>query len=130
MNFTQAIKSGLSKYVDFSSRAARSEYWFFTLFTVLVSLATSLVDNVVLSGTPILNGIATLALLLPGIAVSVRRLHDTDRSGWWMLLIFIPLVGAIVLIVWFCMRGTIGQNRFGADPLAGQPSLTHAQTAV
>ncbi len=130
MNFTQAIKSGLSKYVDFSGRAARSEYWFFTLFTILVSLATSLVDNVVLSGMPILNGIATLALLLPGIAVSVRRLHDTDRSGWWMLLIFIPLVGAIVLIVWFATRGTIGQNRFGADPLPAQPSLTHAQTAV
>ncbi|MET0531317.1 MAG: DUF805 domain-containing protein, partial [Microvirga sp.] len=107
-----------------------SEYWFFTLFTVLASLATSLVDNVVLSGMPILNSITALAFLLPGIAVSVRRLHDTDRSGWWMLLLFVPLVGAIVLIVWFCMRGTIGQNRFGADPLPAQPSLTHAQTTV
>ncbi len=130
MNFTQAIKAGFSKYVDFSSRSARSEYWFFTLFTVLVSIATSLVDNIVLSGMPILNGIATLALLLPGIAVGVRRLHDTERSGWWMLLILVPLVGAIVLIVWFATRGTVGQNRFGADPLSGQASLTHAQAAI
>lgn len=127
MNFTQAIKSGFSKYVDFSGRAARSEYWFFTLFTMLVSLVTSVVDNIVLSGAPVTNAIATLAFLLPGIAVAVRRLHDTERSGWWMLLIFIPLVGAIVLVVWFCMRGTVGPNRFGADPLPDQSSLTHAQ---
>jgi uncharacterized membrane protein YhaH (DUF805 family) len=100
------------------------------LFTILVSIATSLVDNIILNGTPLFNLIASLGLLLPGIAVGVRRLHDTERSGWWMLLILIPLVGAIVLIVWFCTRGTIGQNRFGADPLAGQSSLTHAQTTV
>ncbi|MGO4388515.1 DUF805 domain-containing protein [Microvirga sp. 2YAF29] len=130
MNFTQAIKSGLSKYVDFSSRASRSEYWFYTLFVILVSIVTGIVDNIVLSGMPITNLITSLALLLPCIAVTVRRLHDTDRSGWWILLSFIPLVGAIVLIVWFCTRGTIGQNRFGADPLPAQPSLTQAQSAV
>jgi uncharacterized membrane protein YhaH (DUF805 family) len=59
-----------------------------------------------------------LAVLLPGIAVSIRRLHDTDRSGWWLLIVLVPLVGAILLIVWYCTEGTRGPNRFGADPKA------------
>ena len=61
--------------------------------------------------------IAALALFLPGLAVSIRRLHDRDKSGWWVLLAFIPLIGAIILLIWFIMRGTQGPNRFGPDPL-------------
>ena len=62
----------------------------------------------------------SLANLLPGIAIGVRRLHDLDKSGWWVLIALIPLIGAIILIVWYCSKGTTGDNRFGADPLAGQ----------
>ena len=70
-------------------------------------------------GFQLTTGIFSLVVLLPGIAVGVRRLHDLDRIGWWLLLAFVPLVGTIILIVWFCTRGTPGPNRFGPDPLAG-----------
>jgi uncharacterized membrane protein YhaH (DUF805 family) len=118
MGFTQAISSGFQNYVNFSGRAIRSEYWFWTLFTVLLWIVASIID--VALGLGILAPLGALATLLPSIAVAVRRLHDTDRSGWWFLLIFIPLIGPIVLIVWFCMRGTVGSNRFGPDPLEGR----------
>jgi uncharacterized membrane protein YhaH (DUF805 family) len=101
MTFTQAIASGFQNYVNFNGRAARSEFWYWFLFTVLVSIAAGLGDGV--------------------LAVSIRRLHDLDRSGWWYLLIFIPLIGLIVLLVWYCTRGTVGSNRFGPDPVGGAP---------
>jgi uncharacterized membrane protein YhaH (DUF805 family) len=72
-------------------------------------------------GVSPISSLVSLALFLPGLAVSVRRLHDTDRSGWWVLLFLIPLIGAIVLLIWYCSRGTPGGNRFGPDPLAGHP---------
>ncbi len=112
MNFGEAISSGFSNYVNFSGRAARSEYWFWVLFTIIAEIVTGIVD--VLLGITLVTTLFVLVTLLPGVAVAVRRLHDLDRTGWWLLLVFIPLVGAIVLIVWFC---TIGYNRFGPDPL-------------
>ena len=117
MNFGQAISSGFSNYVNFSDRAYRSEYWYWFLFVVLGQFVTAIVDSVI--GIQLTTGIFSLVVLLPGIAVGVRRLHDLDRSGWWLLLVFVPLVGTIILIVWFCTRGTPGPNRFGPDPLAG-----------
>jgi uncharacterized membrane protein YhaH (DUF805 family) len=120
MSFTQAIASGFQNYVNFSGRAARSEFWFWTLFAVLVSIVTGLIDLALfrsLDFSP-LQSLAGLALFLPGLAVSIRRLHDLDRTGWWFLLVF-TVIGAIVLLVWNCMRGTIGPNRFGPDPLGG-----------
>jgi uncharacterized membrane protein YhaH (DUF805 family) len=122
MTFTQAIRSGFQNYVNFSGRAPRSEYWYWTLFSILVSIASALVDVALfpsLNASPI-NTIVELALLLPGLAVSVRRLHDLDRTGWWLLLILTG-IGAIVLLVWFCMRGTVAPNRFGPDPLGDVP---------
>jgi uncharacterized membrane protein YhaH (DUF805 family) len=122
MTFTQAIRSGFQNYVNFSGRAPRSEYWYWTLFSILVSIASALVDVALfpsLNASPI-NTIVELALLLPGLAVSVRRLHDLDRTGWWLLLILTG-IGAIVLLVWFCMRGTVAPNRFGPDPLGDMP---------
>jgi uncharacterized membrane protein YhaH (DUF805 family) len=122
MNFGQAISSGFKKYVDFTGRAPRSEFWFWTLFAVLASIAGGAIDFVVFPdvlASPV-QSIVGLVLLLPGIAVSVRRLHDLDRTGWWFLLTF-TVIGLIVLIVWYCMRGTPGPNRFGPDPLAGVP---------
>ena len=120
MNFVEAIKSGFQNYVNFSGRAIRSEYWYWTLFTMLVGLASALLDLALFPRMEIspINTIVELALLLPGLAVSIRRLHDLDRTGWW-LLILLTGIGAIVLIVWFCMRGSLGPNRFGPDPLAG-----------
>jgi uncharacterized membrane protein YhaH (DUF805 family) len=117
MGFGEAIQSGFSNYVNFSDRAIRSEYWFWLLFAIIVAIVTGFIDAVI--GVPLTNTIFALATFLPGLAVSVRRLHDLDRSGWWLLLGLIPLVGAIILIVWFCTRGTVGANRFGADPLTG-----------
>ena len=115
MNFTQAISSGFSNYVNFAGRAIRSEYWYWVLFVLIATIATSIIDLVL--GITLFEPIFSLAVLLPSIAVGVRRLHDLDRSGWWLLLGFIPLIGAIVLIVWFCGSGTPGANRFGPDPL-------------
>ena len=114
MNFTQAISSGFSKYVQFGGRACRSEYWYWTLFSIIVSLAANVIDG--LLGTNFFSGIAGLALLLPGLAVSARRLHDIDRTFWWILIAF-TVIGWFVLIYWACLRGTNGPNRFGPDPL-------------
>jgi uncharacterized membrane protein YhaH (DUF805 family) len=118
MNFAEAIQSGFRNYVGFSGRAARSEFWFWVLFAVLVSIATQVLDGIVFGQQfGLLSGIAALAMFLPGLAVSVRRLHDRDKSGWFILLYFIPVVGAIILLIWYCLPGTVGPNRFGPDPL-------------
>jgi uncharacterized membrane protein YhaH (DUF805 family) len=103
--FVDAIKVCLQKYADFNGRATRPEYWWFVLFNFVLGL--------VLFWAPILSIIVSLALLLPSVAVAIRRLHDIDKSGWWLLLVFVPLIGLIALIIFFCQRGTEGRNRFG-----------------
>jgi uncharacterized membrane protein YhaH (DUF805 family) len=114
-----AINSCFSQYAGFQGRAVRSEYWYFALFYFLVYLALAVVLGTIgaIIGTQFLRTIAVvifeLAMLLPILAVSVRRLHDLDKSGWWICLSFIPLVGGIILLVWFCTPGTRGPNRFG-----------------
>jgi len=121
MGFGEAISAGFSNYVNFSGRAIRSAYWFWTLFVFVVGIVAVIIDAVI--GTSIIYPLFGLATILPGIAVSIRRLHDTDRTGWWLLIIFIPLIGAILLIIWYCTAGTPGPNRFGPDPFsAGQLS--------
>ncbi|KFG70191.1 DUF805 domain-containing protein [Microvirga sp. BSC39] len=127
MDFAQAIRTGLNKYATFTGRAQRSEYWYFFLFLMITNIVASVLDSVIFGDIPVLYLIATLALIIPSIAAGVRRLHDTDKSGWWLLLGFIPLVGAIVLIVFFCQRGTVGPNQFGPDPL--QASIANAHMA-
>src|SRR6266404_3408446 len=120
MNFTQAISSGINNYVNFTGRAARSEFWYWALFAALASLAGELIDLALFTPstfTPV-QTLVNLALFLPGLAVSVRRLHDLDRTGWW-LLITLTIIGLIVLLIWDCIKGTDGPNRFGPDPLAG-----------
>jgi uncharacterized membrane protein YhaH (DUF805 family) len=114
MDFGQAISSGFSNYVNFSSRSPRSGYWYWTLFAVIVGIVTAIIDNVI--GMAITNTIASLALFLPGLAVSVRRLHDIDRTGWWVL-IALTVIGIILLIYWYCQPGTPGDNQYGPDPL-------------
>ena len=122
MSFGQAIASGFQNYVNFSGRAARSEFWFWTLFSFLATAAAGIVDMVAFANAAVspLNSLVSLALLLPSLAVSVRRLHDLDRTGWWLLLV-LTVIGAILLLIWNCMKGATGPNRFGPDPLAGVP---------
>jgi uncharacterized membrane protein YhaH (DUF805 family) len=123
MTFGQAISSGFQNYVNFSGRASRSAYWYWTLFAVLLSIASRVLDLALFPGldTSPINSLVGLALFLPGLAVAVRRLHDLDRTGWWLLIILTG-IGMILILVWFCMRGTVGANRFGPDPLAVEPA--------
>jgi uncharacterized membrane protein YhaH (DUF805 family) len=121
MTFFEAISSGFRNYVNFSDRAVRSEYWYWTLFVTIVVVVLGVIDQLLNPGAQMsafsaVNAIISLALILPGIAVSVRRLHDIDRTGWWLLLGF-TVIGAFVLIYWACQRGTPGPNRFGPDPM-------------
>jgi uncharacterized membrane protein YhaH (DUF805 family) len=121
MNFFEAISSGFRNYVNFSGRAIRSEYWYWTLFVTVLVGVLGVIDQrlnpgVGLGAFSIVNMLVSLALILPGVAVSVRRLHDIDRTGWWILLGF-TVIGALVLIYWACQRGTPGPNRFGPDPM-------------
>ena len=102
------------KYVEFSGRARRQEYWMFVLFNVIVSLAVGLVAG--LLRVPTLGSIYSLAVLLPGLAVTARRLHDTNRSGWMQLISLIPIVGWIIVLVFLCQDSTPGDNRFGPNP--------------
>lgn len=113
----------LRRYADFGGRSPRAEYWWFALAYLIVLMIAAAIDGVLGTGFGRVGGLfyalVALAAFVPSLAVTIRRLHDLDRSGWWMLLAFIPLIGGIVLLVWFCSRGTVGPNRFGHDPLAG-----------
>jgi len=105
-------------YFDFNGRARRSEFWYYTLCYFIIAIALSILDGM-LGFANMLASLLALALLLPSLGVGVRRLHDIDRSGWWILIGLIPLVGWIVLIYWYAQPGTAGSNQFGADPKAG-----------
>lgn len=119
------MKLALSRYSDFSGRSRRMEYWMFVVLQIGVSIVTSIVDNILGMGGLVfgfygpLTTLAVLALLLPGIAVGVRRLHDRDLTGWLLLLGFVPLIGGLILLVIFLLEGTKGPNKYGEDPKAG-----------
>ncbi|MDM9619237.1 hypothetical protein A6U87_00770 [Rhizobium sp. AC44/96] len=112
MDFTEAVTSVFSNYAVFKGRARRSEFWWFTLFSVLASFVLAFVDYL-LFGHEILSTLFALGTLLPMLAVTVRRLHDVDRSGWWIFIGLIPLIGAIILLYWYISEGTPGANQFG-----------------
>ena len=114
MSFGQAISSCFTQYVGFSGRARRSEYWFFALFAFLVYLVAALFDYWLGSGS-VLSLLVVLGLFLPSLAVGVRRLHDTDRSGWWLLIGLVPF-GGIVTLVFSCMDSQPFPNRYGPSP--------------
>ena len=103
------------KFAEFSGRARRQEFWMFTLFNFLAGVVLSIIDGI-LGTNGGLQGIYSLAALIPGFAVTARRLHDTDRSGWWQLLWFIPIIGWIIMLVFLCSDSKPGENRFGANP--------------
>jgi uncharacterized membrane protein YhaH (DUF805 family) len=113
----------LKKYATFSGRAQRAEYWYFLLFSTLIVIALSVIDGMTGSynedtGWGLLSGLYSLAVLLPSIAVGARRLHDTSRTGWWLLIGLIPVIGTIVLIVFFVLDSTPGDNAYGPNPKA------------
>ncbi|MEM1429914.1 MAG: DUF805 domain-containing protein [Pseudomonadota bacterium] len=125
MGFQDAVRTCLSKYVTFSGRATRSEFWWFVLFLLLGNLLFGVIDRMLFGTGPegeaysVLGAIFSLAMILPSIAAGVRRLHDKDMAGWWYLLVLIPILGTLVLLFFFVQKGTEGENRFGPDPLAG-----------
>lgn len=107
----------LKKYAVFTGRARRKEYWMFFLFNFIIAVAFAVIEGFIgLTGISI---VYSLAILIPGIAVSVRRLHDTNRSAWWLLITFIPLIGIIVLIVFLLQDSNSEENQYGANPKAG-----------
>ena len=125
MSFTVAISDGFSKYVSFSGRSSRSAYWWWYLFGILV-LVVSLAIDYALGAGGILYVLVALAMLLPNLAVLVRRLHDAGHSGWWVLIGLLPLIGAIVLLV-FTLQGSDQPNQWGNGPderAAAAPGLT------
>lgn len=121
MNFEESFKSGLANYAVFEGRASRSEFWWFLLATNIAVVLASLADAIT-GAHGFLTFLVIAALLIPNISVQVRRLHDTGRSGWWILISLIPVVGLIALVIVSSQRGTAGTNEYGADPLGGPTS--------
>jgi uncharacterized membrane protein YhaH (DUF805 family) len=111
---TDKVMVVLSKYADFSGRARRAEYWYWILFINILSIVISILS-------PHNSILVFLLLLVPNLAISFRRIHDLDKSGWWLMIGLIPLVGACILLYWFVQRGTIGPNQYGPDPLQEGP---------
>ncbi|QHT63069.1 DUF805 domain-containing protein [Paenibacillus lycopersici] len=105
----------LRNYVNFSGRARRTEYWMYVLFSFMASVLLAIADAMLGAGR-LLSMLYSLAVLLPSLAVVVRRLHDTGRSGWWYFIILIPIVGAIVLLVFLLLDSEPGMNRYGPNP--------------
>jgi uncharacterized membrane protein YhaH (DUF805 family) len=129
MGFAEAVQSGFANYTNFSGRSVRSAYWWWALFNALAVIVAQIIDTAVRPGgfgaqtyyglwSGLFSWIVTVVLFIPALAVLVRRLHDTDRSGWWFLLAFIPIIGTIILIVFLASSGTLGANRYG-PPTSG-----------
>lgn len=116
MNFTQAVSSGFSRYFDFRSRSSRSEYWWWTLFSVLLSVVATVFDAALFGGAAVLDTLSSVTLFVPGLAVGARRLHDIGRSAWWLLII-LTIIGIFVLFYWAVQPGIRGSNKYGLDPL-------------
>lgn len=113
MNLQEAVSSVLSQYAGFTGRARRSEFWFWTLAVFLVSIVAAILDQII--GARILQYVVTLATLVPTLAVGARRLHDTGKSGWLQLIGIIPIIGWILLIVWFA-TDSHPDNQYGPNP--------------
>ena len=119
MTFTQSIKTCFSKYATFKGRASRSEYWWWTLFNILLGILIGVILG--LSGASedtvdIVSSIFALLMLLPNIAVSVRRIHDSGRSGWWWWIILVPLAGPIFFLFLLVAKSQEGDNKYGEYP--------------
>lgn len=123
MSFTEAVKTVLGKYTDFTGRARRSEFWYWALFEFLIGAVFGVLITILGGQQSFLGGLVNglfylveLALLIPSLAVIWRRLHDVGKSGVYFLFILIPLVGAILLLVWYCQDSQSGENEYGPNP--------------
>jgi uncharacterized membrane protein YhaH (DUF805 family) len=112
---SDAFKQFFNRYTQFSGRSNRGEFWFWQLDNILVSLALGVLDAIIFgtSSAGILGGLWAVATIIPSFALSARRLHDIDKSGWWILLSLIPIIGWIILLVWYCRQPDTHPNRFG-----------------
>ncbi len=116
VSFTEAIKMALQQnYCNFSGRSSRSEYWWYCLFTFCLSFVLGIIFGSNSVAGEAVQGVVSLALLLPGLGLAVRRLHDTGRSGWWLLLC-LTVIGAFVIIYWYCLDSQRGDNQYGPEP--------------
>ncbi len=114
MSFADSVRTCFSKYVTFSGRARRSEFWWFYLFTIILFIVVGIIDAAI--GNSILGYLLFLAIVLPSLAATMRRLHDTGRAGWWVLIGLVPFIGAISLIVFECQDSQPGTNQYGPSP--------------
>ena len=114
MSFSEAVKDGFDHYAKFDGRASRSSFWWWVLFVVIVSIVANILDSAV--DVAIFSIIVSLGLLLPGLSKAIRRLHDTGRSGWWVLIGLIPLIGFIVLLIFYLEKSDPGANEYGPAP--------------
>lgn len=127
-SFPQAVRTCLSRYATFRGRAPRSEFWWFVVFNLIAALVAFVIDGASFGfgggedAVQPVSSIMTLALFLPNLAVAVRRLHDIGRTGWWVLLSFVPLIGILILIWWYATRGEPGANAYG-PPAVQRPSF-------
>jgi uncharacterized membrane protein YhaH (DUF805 family) len=125
VTFAEAVRSGFDHYVKFDGRASRPAFWWWFLFGVLVGIGASIIDAII-GSFGVVSGLAALALLLPNLSVAIRRLHDTDHTGWWVLIGLIPIIGFIVLLIFYLRQSDPGENRYGPPPADGVPAPTAA----
>jgi uncharacterized membrane protein YhaH (DUF805 family) len=125
VTFGEAVRSGFDHYVKFDGRASRPAYWWWFLFAILVGIGANIIDAII-GSFGVVSGLAALALLLPNLSVAIRRLHDINRSGWWILIFIVPIVGFILWLVWFLREGDPGENDYGPPPAEGVPAPTAA----
>jgi uncharacterized membrane protein YhaH (DUF805 family) len=118
MGFVEAIKRGFAKSTDWKGRASRSAFWWFQLFAFLAYLVAEIVFALIFKNWfgILMMLVVGLALLLPSLSLIVRRLHDQDKSGWWLWIGLIPFVGGIILLLFYCLPGTPGPNQYGSAP--------------
>lgn len=116
MSFSEAVKDGFDHYVKFEGRASRPAFWWWVLFVIIVSIVCNIIDSAVFD-TMVLSWIASVGLFLPNLSVAIRRLHDTDHSGWWILIWF-TVIGIIVLLVWYLTKSDPVENKYGPPPPA------------
>ncbi|MDP3739443.1 MAG: DUF805 domain-containing protein [Hyphomonadaceae bacterium] len=127
VSFGEALPLFFKNFANFQGRSSRGAYWWLFLINFLIAFGLGLVDGLVFTdfvmnaGIGVLGGLWSLAVLIPGISLGFRRLHDVDKSAWWLLIGLIPIVGAIVLIIFAIQEGTPGTNKFGPDEEAGRP---------
>ena len=123
MTFGEAVRSGFDHYVKFDGRASRPAFWWWFLFGILVGIGASIIDAII-GSFGVVSGLAALALLLPNLSVAIRRLHDTGHTGWWVLISLIPIIGFIVLLIFYLRESDPGENQYGPPPAEGVPAPT------